>query len=229
MNTYLVYVLGFLAQFLYFGRTILQWFKSEHEGEVISPVVYWKISLLASILMLFYGIFRNDFAILLGQAIVYFIYVRNLQLKKAWKPMHPLVRALVLAAPFAVLTGLVTGTTYNFKSILGNRDVALWLMVLGIAGQLIFTFRFIYQLIHSEKEKESLLPVEFWMISTTGALIIFVYAIFRRDPVLFLSNGLGLFIYLRNILIHYSKSSLITRIDNEALRNFSKKISDKIR
>ncbi len=229
MNMYLIYALGFLAQFLFFGRTILQWFKSENEGEVISPVVFWKISLVASQLMLFYGIFRNDFAIILGQAIVYFIYVRNLQLKNAWKNMNLLLRVVAVGAPFAVMAWLLTGGTYSFRSMLGNQEIAPWLMILGITGQLIFTFRFIFQWVHSEKEKESVLPAGFWMISTAGALIIFVYAIFRRDPVLFISNGLGLFIYVRNLLIHFGKRSLISRIDNKAFNELSRKISDKIR
>ncbi len=229
MNNLLIFGLGFLAQSLFFGRTILQWFKSENEGEVISPVVFWKISLVASQLMLFYGIFRNDFAIILGQAIVYFIYIRNLQLKKAWGSMHPVVRGIALAAPFAVMAWLFSGGTYSFRSIFGNHDIAPWLMFLGISGQLIFTCRFIYQWIHSEKEKESVLPLPFWIISTAGSLVIFVYAIFRRDPVLFISNGLGLFVYVRNILIHFGRRSLISRIDNKTFNAFSRKISDKIR
>ena len=85
MNSILIFSVGFLGQILFFSRTILQWFKSENEGEVISPVIFWQISLVASQIMQLYGILRNDFAILLGQFIVYFIYVRNLQFKNAWK------------------------------------------------------------------------------------------------------------------------------------------------
>lgn len=228
MNVYLIYGLGFLAQFLFFGRTILQWFKSEQEGEIFSPVLFWKISLVASLLMLFYGIFRNDFAIILGQAIVYFIYVRNLQLKKAWNLIHPVFRLGALLAPLAVTAWLLTGGTYSFKSIFGNREIVPWLMLLGIAGQLIFTFRFVYQWIHSEKVKESLLPVGFWIISASGALVILVYAVFRRDPVLFISNGLGMFVYVRNILLHSGRRSLFSRIENKSVQKLSKQISDKI-
>ena len=73
MKDYLIYSIGFLSQILFFGRTIIQWFKSEHEGRVLSPTLFWKISLLASILMLTYGILRNDAAILIGQILVYFM------------------------------------------------------------------------------------------------------------------------------------------------------------
>jgi len=114
MNNYLVIAFGFLAQFLFFARTIVQWFKSEHEGEVISPVIYWQISLLASILMLTYGILRNDFSIVLGQVLVYSVYVRNLQLKKAWKKMHLITRTLSIVIPLIYLGWLIFGKNYNF-------------------------------------------------------------------------------------------------------------------
>jgi lipid-A-disaccharide synthase-like uncharacterized protein len=88
MDHILIYGLGFLSQILFFARNIAQWFLSEKEGEVISPAVYWQISLAASVLMFIYGVLRNDFAIVLGQMIVYMIYIRNLQLKKVWRKMH---------------------------------------------------------------------------------------------------------------------------------------------
>ena len=165
MNTYLVYGIGFLGQFLFFSRTILQWFKSENEGEIVSPVLFWKISLIASQLMLLYGILRNDFAIILGQFIVYFIYVRNLQLKNAWASMPAFFRGFILAVPVLIIIWLLTGNSINFTSLFRNEKIPLWLLLLGTAGQVIFSFRFVYQWIYSEKEKESVLPGTFWMIS----------------------------------------------------------------
>ena len=63
MNVFLIYGLGFLSQILFFARNIAQWFLSEKEGKVISPAIYWQISLAASVLMFIYGVLRNDFAI----------------------------------------------------------------------------------------------------------------------------------------------------------------------
>jgi lipid-A-disaccharide synthase-like uncharacterized protein len=142
MNNYIVIAFGFFAQFLFFARTIVQWFKSEHEGEVISPVIYWQISLLASILMLTYGILRNDFSIVLGQVLVYSVYVRNLQLKKAWKKMHFLTRTLSIVIPIIYLGWLIFGENYNFISIIKNDNVTLFLLIWGSAGQVIFISRF---------------------------------------------------------------------------------------
>ena len=230
MNDYLIYALGFVAQILFFTRTIAQWFKSEQQGEVISPIIYWQISLGGSILMLTYGILRNDFAIVLGQFIVYGIYIRNLQLKHAWNAMHPVAKGLAVLVPLVYLGWLIFGGSNNFSSILNNKDVPLFLMIWGSAGQIIFTFRFVYQWIYSESRKDSVLPLGFWIISTIGSLMIFTYAIYRLDPVLFAAHSLGLFIYFRNILLHFGKGSLFSRLNNiPFLNKFIHKVSDKIK
>lgn len=229
MNNYLIIALGFLAQILFFMRTIAQWFKSEQEGEVISPVIYWQLSLLGSVLMLTYGILRNDFAIVVGQFVVYLVYIRNLQLKNAWKNMHWIFRGLAVVIPLGYLGWLIFGDTHNFSSILKNKDVSLFLMIWGTAGQIIFTSRFIYQWIYSENRKDSLLPLGFWIISTAGSLMIFIYSIPRMDPVLFAAHSLGFFIYARNILLHFGKSSLFSKLNkipvlNQLIGNISNKI-----
>ena len=230
MNNYLIYGLGFLSQILFFARTVTQWFKSEHEGEVISPVIFWQISLIASIMMLLYGILRNDFAIVLGQFIVYSVYIRNLQLKNAWKAMHLLSRILIIVLPVACLGWLIFGVEYNFNSILKNKDVPLLLMIWGSAGQVVFTLRFIYQWIYSENRNDSILPLGFWIISTVGSLMIFTYSVFRLDPVLFAAHSLSLFIYIRNILLHYGKGGLFARTnDIPFIKNLLQKIADKIK
>ncbi|NQU84462.1 MAG: lipid-A-disaccharide synthase N-terminal domain-containing protein [Mariniphaga sp.] len=229
MEKYLIYGLGFLAQLLFFTRTIAQWFKSEKEGEVISPVIYWQISLLGSIIMLTYGILRFDFAIVLGQYIVYFIYIRNLQLKNAWKKIHWTIRILASIIPFIYLFWLFFGGSHNFNEILSNKDVPFLLMLWGSAGQIIFTFRFVYQWLYSENKKDSVLPLGFWLISTLGSLMIFVYSIYRLDPVLFAAHSLGLFIYTRNILLHYGKKSIIARLNIPFLNKLFNKVTDKIK
>jgi lipid-A-disaccharide synthase-like uncharacterized protein len=230
MNNYLVIAFGFFAQFLFFARTIVQWFKSEQEGEVISPVIYWQISLLASILMLTYGIFRNDFSIVLGQVLVYSVYVRNLQLKNAWKKMHKITRTLSIVIPVIYLGWLIFGQNHNFSSILKNDDVTLFLLIWGSAGQVIFTSRFLYQWLYSEYHNDSVLPLGFWFISTVGSLMIFVYSIPRLDPVLFVSHSLGLFMYTRNILLHYGKNSLFSKLSKMPfLHQIITKVSDKIK
>lgn len=228
MDNILVIGLGFFAQGLFFIRTIAQWFKSEKEGEIISPIIYWQVSLVASILMLTYGILRNDFAIVIGQSLVYGIYIRNLQLKKAWKHMHLIARVLAIIVPAGYWIWLIQSGSFN--SILDNKEVSIFWMVWGTIAQIVFISRFFYQWIYSENQKESVLPLGFWIISTAGSLMIFTYSISRIDPVLFAAHSLGLFIYIRNILLHYGKGSLFSKLNNIPVVNrFIAKVSDKIK
>lgn len=228
MDNLLIIALGFFAQGLFFTRTIIQWFKSEQEGKVYSPSLYWQISLLASILMLTYGILRNDFAIVIGQFLVYSIYIRNLQLKNTWKSMHWIIKSLAIIVPIAYLLWLIS--TGNFSEILKNKDISIPWLIWGTAAQIVFISRFFYQWIYSENKKESVLPLGFWIISTVGSLMIFTYSISRADPVLFAAHSLGLFIYTRNILLHFGKGSLFSRL--QKIPMFAKlfnSVSDKIK
>jgi lipid-A-disaccharide synthase-like uncharacterized protein len=74
----------------------------------------------------------------------------------------------------------------------------LWTLV-GLFGQTMFMMRFVMQWIASERAKQSVMPEIFWYFSLGGGLIVLVYAIHKQDLVFILGQGLGVFIYLRNI------------------------------
>jgi lipid-A-disaccharide synthase-like uncharacterized protein len=205
----LIFTLGFISQALFFARTIVQWFKSEKAGRILSPVLFWQISLLASIIMLVYGILRKDFAIILGQFITFFIYVRNLQLHNEWKIIPVWFRAFIVLMPFVCLLWVVMSGSFGVESILNNSEIPRWLFFFGIAAQIIFTFRFIYQWLVSEKNKLSALPLGFWYISLVGSLLIFTYALFRLDPVLFIGHMGSMAMYIRNLMLHYTGKGMI--------------------
>jgi lipid-A-disaccharide synthase-like uncharacterized protein len=90
---------------------------------------------------------------------------------------------------------------YDLEKLFKNEAIPLWLLLLGIVSQIIFTLRFVYQWMVSEKTKTSQLPVGFWRMSVLGASLILIYGIFRQDPVLLVGHGAGLIIYVRNIFI----------------------------
>lgn len=204
IQTLLIFVLGFTAQFLFFARTIVQWFKSEKAGKVLSPVLFWQISLVASILMLIYGILRKDFAIIMGQFITFFIYIRNLQLQGAWKKIPGYFKIIAFLMPFACIVWMIFSGNYSLHHIINNENISRWLLIFGITAQIIFTFRFIFQWIVAEKNKRSTLPLGFWYISIIGASMTVFYAILRLDPVLLLGNLGGLLMYCRNLILHYT-------------------------
>lgn len=200
MSDWLVYSIGFMAQFLFFARVIVQWFQSEKHQKVVTPYLFWVFSLVASLLLFFYGYLRKDFAIMLGQSLTYFIYVRNLQLQNQWNRMPFFLRLFFLIIPVAIVIYYFNNNIIDVN-LLFNNNIPLWLMVLGIIGQVVFTFRFIYQWIYSEKKKQSTLPLGFWLLSIAGTTLILIYAIIRLDPVLFVGHGLGLIIYIRNLML----------------------------
>ena len=80
-------------------------------------------------------------------------------------------------------------------------------IILGFAGQIIFSLRFFVQWICSEQRKESYIPVVFWYLSLMGAAILFTYALYRKDPVFMVGQATGLVIYIRNLALIYQKGS----------------------
>jgi lipid-A-disaccharide synthase-like uncharacterized protein len=201
MNQYLVFSIGFLAQILFSARQLTQWIASEKAGRILSPLLFWQLSILASFLLMVYGILRNDLVIILGQIITYGVYIRNLHYHGFWTKIPAPVRLLVFVFPGIAICWLLTGETYNVQKLFANKDISSSLMVWGIIGQFVFTFRFIYQLLYSEKRKQSVLPIGFWIISITGSIMVLSYAIFRKDPVLFTGQLFGVVVYSRNILL----------------------------
>ncbi|MDN5217327.1 lipid-A-disaccharide synthase N-terminal domain-containing protein [Fulvivirgaceae bacterium BMA12] len=203
MSDYLIYGIGFTAQVLFSARLLIQWIRSEKAGRVLSPTIFWQLSLIASFILLCYGILRDDLAIILGQFIAYFIYIRNLQFKNAWKFIPSYFRVISLAFPFIAVFWLLSDFSHNIIYIINKEEIPLNVLIWGSAGQVVFTFRFIYQWLYSEKEAKSVLPIGFWIISLAGSLMIISYAVYRLDPVLLLGQVFGSAIYTRNIFIHF--------------------------
>lgn len=198
MKEWLVYSIGFLAQILFSLRSLLQWISSEKKRKVIIPNTFWMFSLIGSFLLFIYGYQRSDFAIMLGQSLTYFIYIRNLQIQNQWQKIPRIIRQLLFIVPVAIVIFYFNNNQIDIEILFKNEAIPLWLLILGIFAQIIFTFRFIYQWIYAERKKESLLPMGFWVLSLVGASLILTYAIFRRDPVLFIGHLFGIIIYSRN-------------------------------
>ena len=92
---------------------------------------------------------------------------------------------------------------------LKDLNFDIWLII-GFTGQFVFFLRFIVQWWYSEKAKQSVIPIQFWYLSIVGAIIIFVYAIVRKDPVFFVGQLLAILIYIRNLyFVKKKKKELI--------------------
>ncbi|MBT8384983.1 MAG: lipid-A-disaccharide synthase N-terminal domain-containing protein, partial [Bacteroidia bacterium] len=163
-----VYVIGFTAQLLFSARLLLQWIQSEKVKKVLTPRLFWQLSLIASFLLFVYGWIRDDFAIMLGQSLTYFIYIRNMQLQGSWKKLPKFLRVFLMLFPFMIAIYSFNNNQIDIERLFRNENIPLNLLLWGSIGQIIFTFRFVYQWIYSERRKESSLPLGFWLLSITG-------------------------------------------------------------
>ena len=98
-------------------------------------------------------------------------------------------------APWLLFGQTVCPTCGHIKT-----DATFWLTV-GFLGQAIFTARFLAQWLASEKKKDSVVPVIFWWLSLAGGLTLLTYAVHREDPVIMVGQALGVFIYVRNLML----------------------------
>ena len=81
------------------------------------------------------------------------------------------------------------------------------LAVFGFIAQSLFAARFIVQWISSERRKISHVPVEFWYLSLVGGILLTLYGVARRDPVIILGQAPGLIVYIRNLMLIRAASS----------------------
>jgi lipid-A-disaccharide synthase-like uncharacterized protein len=73
-------ILGFVAQFMFMMRFLVQWIASERARRSVLPVAFWFFSVGGGILLLIYAVYREDPVFIAGQALGLIIYARNLWL-----------------------------------------------------------------------------------------------------------------------------------------------------
>ena len=71
-------ILGFVGQFFFSMRFVVQWIASEKHKKSVVPLTFWIFSVLGSSLLLIYAIYRKDPVFILGQAPNLLIYFRNI-------------------------------------------------------------------------------------------------------------------------------------------------------
>ena len=78
MNLNFFMILGFIGQFFFSMRFVVQWIASEKNKKSVVPLSFWIFSVLGSSLLLIYAIYRKDPVFILGQAPNLLIYFRNI-------------------------------------------------------------------------------------------------------------------------------------------------------
>ena len=201
MNAYLIFAIGLTAQLFFSARFIVQWIVSERAKKVLSPLLFWQLSMAGSVILCTYGWLRNDFAIIIGQLAVYYVYIWNLKSKGFWGKLSLFLRSFFYLLPVVAVIYFLIHWHETFTHLFTQDNIPAGLIIFGITGQFTFSLRFIYQWFYSRKAGESLLPITFWIISLTGSVMIITYAVIRNDPVLILGQATGFIVYARNIMI----------------------------
>ncbi|AEV38023.1 putative conserved protein, lipid A biosynthesis N-terminal region protein [Pseudovibrio sp. FO-BEG1] len=80
---------GFVAQFMFMMRFMIQWIASERVGRSIVPVAFWFFSIGGGSLLLTYAIVKKDPVFIAGQGLGLIIYFRNLWLIYKEKRQDP--------------------------------------------------------------------------------------------------------------------------------------------
>ena len=71
-------LIGYVAQFLFAMRFVVQWIASERAGRSVVPTAFWFFSIGGGLMLLGYAFYRKDPVFIIGQAFGVFVYLRNL-------------------------------------------------------------------------------------------------------------------------------------------------------
>lgn len=71
-------VVGFVGQFIFFGRFVVQWRASEKKKRTVVPVSFWYLSLIGAVITLLYSLHIGKLVFIAAFSLSTLIYVRNL-------------------------------------------------------------------------------------------------------------------------------------------------------
>lgn len=90
----------------------------------------------------------------------------------------------------------------------------IWVYMIGFAGMGIYGLRILIQWYLSEKSQEVESPAIYWILSSIGAMILFVYGWLRKDLSIIFGESVGYYVYMWNISVMglYKKVPRIVKI-----------------
>ncbi len=195
-----VYLLGLVAMGVYGSRILIQWYLSEKHHRVESPGVYWVLSSLGAVLLYVYGWLRKDLSIIIGESLGYYVYMWNISILGLYKKVPRIVIFLQAIFPLVILALIIQDLPSFVQTFLKNEYVPVGLLLFGIAGQVTYEIRSIYQLVYSYRRHESVLPLGHWVLAVIGSVMIITYGLIRHDWVLAIGQ-FSIFFSIRNLMI----------------------------
>ena len=202
-----VYLLGLVAMGVYGSRILIQWYMSEKSHRVESPGIYWVLSSLGAVLLYVYGWLRKDLSIIVGESLGYYVYMWNIGILGLYKRVPRIVIILQALFPLVIIGLIIKDWPVFVESFLHNEYVPLGLLLFGIAGQVTYEIRSIYQLVYSVRRHQSVLPLGHWVLAVIGSLMIITYGLIRHDWVLAVGQ-FSIFFSIRNLMICLSSRKL---------------------
>jgi lipid-A-disaccharide synthase-like uncharacterized protein len=192
---------GWAGQACFFSRFLIQWLASERVKRSIVPAVFWRLSLVGTVLAGLYAWLGPPHDVVFGAsyAFNFVVYARNLVL--ASRPearLKPLPLALTAVA-LAGGTAFALSRDPKVAAVL-DHESAVWL-VIGIVGQVIFGCRFLLQWVLAERHGRADLPPVFFLVSLPGSLLLLAYAFHKGDEILIAGTLLVPVISIRNLIL----------------------------
>ena len=201
-----VYLLGLVAMGVYGSRILIQWYLSEKHHRVESPGIYWVLSSLGAVLLYVYGWLRKDLSIIVGESLGYYVYMWNISILGLYKKVPRIVIFLQAIFPLVIIGLIIKDFPVFVDTFLHNEYVPLGLLLFGIAGQVTYEVRSIYQLVYSYRRHQSILPLGHWVLAVIGSLMIIIYGLIRHDWVLAIGQ-FSIFFSIRNLMLSLSGSN----------------------
>lgn len=198
-----VYLLGLVAMGVYGSRILIQWYLSEKHHRVESPGIYWVLSSLGAVLLYVYGWLRKDLSIIVGESLGYYVYMWNISVMGLYKKVPRIVPILQAIFPLVIIGLIIKDFPVFVDTFLHNEYVPLSLLLFGIAGQVTYEVRSIYQLVYSYRRHQSILPLGHWVLAVIGSLMIIIYGLIRHDWVLAIGQ-FSIFFSIRNLMLSLS-------------------------
>ena len=201
-----VYLIGFAGMAVYGVRILIQWYLSEKSHSVESPGIYWILSSIGAVILYVYGWLRKDFSIIFGESVGYYIYMWNIGVMGLYKKVPRIVPILQAIFPLVIIGLIIKDFPVFVDTFLHNEYVPLGLLLFGIAGQVTYEVRSIYQLVYSYRRHQSILPLGHWVLAVIGSLMIIIYGLIRHDWVLAIGQ-FSIFFSIRNLMLSLSGSN----------------------
>ena len=90
-------------------------------------------------------------------------------------------------------------------------DSPIWVYLLGLCGMAIYGTRIVVQWYLSEKSKQVESPGIYWVMSSIGAIVLYIYGWLRKDFSIIFGESLSYYIYILQALVPLVILALISQ------------------